>query len=53
MISFGVFDRTYLDYLFFETEEEAREYIETQTKDGIVSKNNFRLFRRQNLEIEQ
>jgi hypothetical protein len=53
MISFGVYDCLYRDYIFFETEEEAREYIETQTADGIASKKDFRLFRRQNLEIEE
>lgn len=51
MISFGVYDCLYRDYVFFDSEDEAREYIDKQIAGETASKNDFRLFRRQDLEI--
>ncbi len=51
MISFGVYDCFYRDYVYFDSEENARKYIDKQIKEGICFESNFRLFRRQDLEI--
>lgn len=52
MISFMVLDTEFRSYNRFDTEEEAREYIRDQVKQG-VNVDIFRLFRRQELEIAQ
>lgn len=51
MMSFGVFDKTYRDYFWFDTEDQAREWIDKQVEDGTCFTDDFRLFRRQELEI--
>jgi hypothetical protein len=53
MITFMVLDTEYHSYNTFDSEDEAREHIEMRTVGGIASKKDFRLFRRQELEIEE
>jgi hypothetical protein len=51
MISFMVLDTHYRQYKTFPTEEEARDYIKEEVGYG-TDPDVFRLFRRQELEIE-
>lgn len=52
MITFMVRDLEYNDYQIFHSEKEARDFIATEIECG-ASPATFRLFRRQELEIEE
>jgi hypothetical protein len=52
MITFMVLDTEYQDYQTFDSEQEARDFIRTEIECG-AGRATFRLFRRQELEIEE